>query len=172
MVTVSLVFSIAAFALFAQSSGIFNPKTSPTPTQPAIPQPTFYYPPTIPPTTRPNTHLTITYIESNRVESNGRATVTLTVTATYQSGNPITLNYSQFYLQLYTPRMVLYLYEGTINYPNHGSVTIGASNPTQTFHLMYEFGTDGFNGMDPAPIKYQLQYNSTATIDWPNQTYH
>lgn len=178
LVSLCLVFSLTALLIVANDHGYFepiNPTNTPAPYAPA-PSTTYSAEPTpiqesTPPPSPANTVLTINYEETSREENNDWAKITLTVTATYQSGDQITIDYSQFYLNLYVFRLYP-LSDGTTNYPNTGTITLGPHHTTQTFKLTYEYGTTGFNGMDPSRVYYQLACHSTATIDWANQDYH
>jgi hypothetical protein len=103
------------------------------------------------------------------VENNGKTKVTLKIDTTYNSGDTITINYSQFYLKLYSWRMVVPIAGGTVAPQNSGSFTMGPSHKTQTFQLNFEFDTTTFNGMDEGKTAYQLGYNGPAIVQWTNQ---
>jgi hypothetical protein len=177
LVLLSLIFSLATFLILAHSNFFApaNPINSPTPygTSPPItnnPTP----PITIKPTSTPTpTSFTVSYIETNRESVAGdRTKVALTVNIGYRGGNSVTIDYSQFYLQLYAPRMTIFMYEGTVAPQNSGSFSIGASHQTASFQLTFSYPSGTFNGMDPAKTYYQLKYNGTATVQWLNQDYH
>jgi hypothetical protein len=149
-----------------------SPIFSPTPrysSQPSSPIPTQ---PTIVPTEPPSATLVIGYNESSREYIGDNTKVTLMVNVTYTSGSNININYSQFYLQLYAPRMGAFLAQGTTNALNSGSFTIGASHTSQLFELQFIYPTGTFNGMDNAATLYSLQYNGTALASWLNQGFY
>jgi hypothetical protein len=110
----------------------------------------------------PISNIALSYNESSRQYIGGPSRVILNVTATYISGNDITINYSQFSLRLYVWRMITQIPQGYAYPLNSGSFTLGISQKTYTFELIFEFGTDGFNGMDTAGIQYNLEYNGTV----------
>jgi len=185
LVTLSLVISFTALLLIVTQNNNNMPPNPPTPTITTTPQyttPTITEPPPTPtptitpeptPTTPPpQTELTLLYEEIDRVITNDITKVTLTIVLNYTSGPPITINYSQFYLQLYVGRMIFYFNDGTAETKNRGSFTLEPSYKTQTFQLTFEFQTMGHNGMDPAGHIYQLAYNGSADIEWVNQKYH
>jgi len=176
-VTLSLILSLTTLIIVTQNNNTFTPN-SPTTTPEYTEPPTITSnPPTEPPTitsiplspsTQPETSLTVTYTETNREEDDGTTKVTLTVDVTYNNGNDITIKYSEFYLQLYTPRMIVYMAGGKVAPINSGSFNLDPSHKTQTFQLDFAFSTMGFNGMDAAPHVYQLAYSGPATVQWTN----
>ncbi|MCL2643700.1 MAG: hypothetical protein FWD52_09415 [Candidatus Bathyarchaeota archaeon] len=166
-VALSLVFSLTALIIVAQNNDIFTSNPPPlTPTTPTYTAPTH----TTPTTTPPETVLAITYTETNRAENKGITKVTLTVDVTYKIGDPVTINYSEFYLRLYTGRNIFAWEVGTTTPKNSGSFTLGPSHKTQTFQLNFEFSTTCFNGMDyDCTTLYQLKYNGPATAQWAKE---
>ena len=182
LVVLSLVFSLTSLIIVTQNNHIFTPISStPTPTtNPDYTLPTITIstlptsvitpspPPSPPP---PKTELTLNYTETTRVEINDMTKVTLTIDLTYNSGPPITLKYSDFYLNLIVYR--IYPKHWTTAMPqNSGSFTLDSSHQTQTFQLTFEFSTKGFNGMDEVTAFYRLSYNGLAEIQWENQQDH
>jgi|GEM_PF-2020356 len=171
LVTLSLIFSLTALLLVVSQNGdIFVPDSSfisPTivPTMPenTVPQ---FTPPLQPTQTPGSTHLTINYTEINRVENKGRTKVTLSIDVTYDSGDPITIDYSHFCLHLYVWRMIAPMNVGTAEPQNSGRFTLGSSHSTQTFQLDFEFSTTEFNGMDEGRTIYNMGYTGPAEVQW------
>jgi hypothetical protein len=159
LVSISLVFSLATFVIVAQDHGLFAPSTpSNTPKVQVTSTPN--------PTQTP-TELNISYTQSPKEDlNNGLSKVTYAMSVTYQKGSPITVNYSNFYLQLSAPRMGIVLPAGTVAPQNSGTLTLSSSHPTEVFELMFEFPTTSFNGMDQATTYYGLYYNGAATVNW------
>lgn len=182
MVALSLAFSIAAFAIVANNSGLFapnNPSASPTPaptSPPTTPEPSIKTTPTATPNPtqiQQSTQLSINYNETTRQNITRETTqVTLNVQATYQSGDAATIPYSQLYLRLTTARLGFTLNQG-YSYPqNTGSFTLSPSHTTESFQLTFEYPTESFNGMDNAPTLYSLCYNGTAQVTWENNRWY
>jgi hypothetical protein len=178
LVVLSLVLSVTAVVLLVtkNSDNTLGPEATSTPaptTSPAAsgtPSTTNTPTPTVSPSS--DASLSLSYSEASRQSEGSNTKVVLSVNITYQKGGAVTLSYSQFYLQLYAPRMVVLMYVGTVNPQNSGTFTLGPSHSTEVFQLTFEFPTESFNGMDTATTGYELQYNGTATINWTNQSYH
>jgi hypothetical protein len=170
MVSLSLALSLTAVILIATDNNSLAPSLGPESTPDSIytAQPTKTPSPTnklTPVPTASNVEVTVSYVESSRQEVTSDTTkVTLTVTATIDQGDTITINYSQFRLQLYTTRMIVLVIRGTVDPQNSGSVTLSPSKPTQDFQLIFEFPTTSFNGMDEGYTCYEFQYTGPATI--------
>lgn len=178
MVTLSLAFSIAAFALVAQNSGLFAPNT-PSSTQTSHPTiyattpPATNYP-TLQPTQNPTpitkpsptTNITLNYQENSHQDlHNDKTRVIYTVTATYHSGQEITINYSDFKLKTYAPRDSFTFFGTGEAYPqNSGSFILSPSNPTETVQLTFEIPTLSFNGMDLVKTAYDFTYIGAAAL--------
>ena len=169
LVVLSFVFSFVALLIVTQNNGVFTPN-SPTmePTTPTYTAPPIMSTPS-PTLTPPETDLTITYTEINRVKNDVRTDVTLTIEITFNSGKPINIDYSQFYLSLYAERIIISVHAGTSSPKNSGSFTLSSSHKTQTFQLDFSFGTNSFNGMDTVLTSYMLSYDGPATVQWTNQ---
>jgi hypothetical protein len=73
--------------------------------------------------------LTLTYFD------NGQTPAVFTVTLQYQGKKDITLNYSQFGLDLSAYRMGILMYTGSARAQSSGSVTLGPSHQTETIQL-------------------------------------
>lgn len=164
MVTVSLVFSVAAFLVVANMSGLFapnNPSNTPTPFPTASPTPM-----------PPKSNISIAYTETVRESLNDTTTrVTLTVNAEYLNGSKVSIDYSQFYIDLTVFRTVA-LTKGEVYPVNGGAFTLGASHPTQAFQLNFEFPTKTDDGTGLTQTFYALRYNGNAEVDWLNPEYH
>ena len=170
-VVISLILSIGSFLFVILGGTSILPTISPQPSPTLIPQktPTITTVPTATnsPTTTPSSSvLAISYSESSREEIGSNSKVTIIVNATYISGNSISIDYSQFYLQLYALRFVDHMPQGTTYPLNSGTLTLGVSHRTQIFQLIFEFSTDSFNGMDNTGTVYNLEYNGPASINW------
>ena len=185
LVTLSLVISIVTL-FFVVNHSVLKP-SAPSNNPSPLPHPTPYLTttpttlptepitntpqPTQPPS--PDSQLTVSYTETSRENVNNASyRVVLTVNIAYQQGGEFTLTYSQFYLQLYAPRMIYYMYEGTVAPQNSGAFTIGPSHTNQQFQLTFEYPQITFNGMDDAGTSYQLKYNGSAIVQFTNQDYH
>lgn len=185
LVTLSLVISLTTLLFVVNYTGLkpsapsntaTPPPAAPTATTPPTQPNTNTPKPTLQPTAEPpspNSQLTVFYTETTRENLNNATwRVTLTLNVHYQQGGEITLTYSQFYLQLYAPRMVVYLYEGTTAPKNSGAFTMGPSHTNEQFQLTFEYPQITFNGMDDAGTIYQLKYNGTAIVQFTNQSFH
>jgi hypothetical protein len=175
-VVISLILSVASF-LFVILGGtsilpIISSQPSPTVISQRTPTTTSMPTATNSPTAIPSSSvLEVSYNESSREEIGTNSKVTITVNATYISGNGINIDYSQFYLQLYASRFIAHIPAGTTYSLNNGTLTLGVSHKTQIFQLTFEFSTDSFNGMDNTGTVYNLEYNGAASINWANQRY-
>lgn len=184
LVALSLAFSIAAFAIVANSNGFFtpsNPSITPTPTAtspPVTSEPSSYIkitpsPSPYPTPARQPIQITINYNETARQNFTSEKTkVTLNVEATYQNGETTTIPYSQFYLRLTTARAGFTLNEGYSYTENTGVFTLGPGHTAESFQLTFEYPTTSFNGMDNAKTLYSLCYNGTALVIWENNSWH
>ena len=172
LIILSLVFSLTALLIVTQNNNSLTPNP-PTPTSTITPE---YTPPTITETPQPTptpsfkTNITLTCTEKNREENNGQTKVTLTIDLTYNSGNTITIDYSEFCLGLYVGRFIYNIGVGTAEPQNSGSFTLGPAHSTHTFQLTFEeFPTETHNGMDGyRSTHYQLEYSGRAVIQWTN----
>jgi len=100
--------------------------------------------------------------------------VTLTIDITYNSGDTITINYSEFWLSIFVGRFLYDIPFGRAESQNSGSFVLGPAYSKQTFQLTFEeFPTEQHNGMDGyRPTGYQLEYSGAATIQWTNQRHY
>jgi hypothetical protein len=157
LVSLSLIFSlISVVILFQNQIGFRFGKTESTPL-------------VNPPTASPSISIEVSFTESSRQEIGNNTKITLTVNVTYLNGNSINITYSQFYLALYAPRMGNQLPIGNVYPLENGKFTLGISNKTEIFELLFEFPTMSFNGMDNAITGYTLGYKGAAKIHWANQ---
>jgi hypothetical protein len=174
MVTLSLLFSLTALIIVAGNNNMLapiSPSNTPNPTNaqttvPAVtPLPLITNPPesTPIPVWVPNdSDLTFSYETSDRQNlNNGQTQVTITIYIQYYGKVETTINYSQFYLYTYSPRMTVPMNQGTANPQSTGSVTVGPAHTTETIQLTFEFRTKDFNGMDVVNTAYQLKYKET-----------
>jgi hypothetical protein len=175
LVSLCLAVSLATLLLVAQNNGVFDPSKpsnisttypSTTPT-PGTSNDRYTINPTNPPATPFAGELTLSASENKQDLGDDRIKVTYTITAQYSGGNNITINYSQFYLELYAPRMIFYMPRGTVNPQNSGTIHLGPAHSSETFQIIYQFGTAISNGMDQTTAVYQLKFNGTATTNWP-----
>jgi hypothetical protein len=149
-----------------------NPSSTPTSdSQTTTPNTNTPIPYGTPSSTPSSGALNVSYTESGREEIGNDSKVTITVNATYLSGNDIRIDYSQFYLRLYAQRFIAQIPAGTTYPLNSGAFTIGISHQTSIFQLIFEFSSDSFNGMNTVGTSYNLEYNGTASINWVNQNY-
>jgi len=175
LVTLSFLFSLTTLLIVTQNSNILAPNSSTipppiAPTMPPDPPPPSITNPQPTPTPQPKTELTLTYTETNRVENKDKTKVTLTIDMTYNSGDTVTIDYSEFSLGIYVPRFLYFTGVGTAEPQSSGSFVLGPVHSTHTFQLTFEeFPTEAHNGMDGyGPTRYQLDYTGPATIQWTN----
>jgi hypothetical protein len=155
MVTLSLALSISAFVIVAQNYGVFqtpanNPTSTPTLTTP---------------TATPNisiaddTELTINYTETDKETVGGICKINYTITATYQKGKEITINYSDFSLYLYYSRSAYTFPYGTSYPKDNGTITLNTQHQTETFQVHFEFSSCTYAGVTEAGISHIFSYN-------------
>ncbi|MGD6810399.1 MAG: hypothetical protein ACQCN3_11935 [Candidatus Bathyarchaeia archaeon] len=171
MVTLSLLFSLTALIIVAGNNNLPNNPSitnKPTSTQTAAPliPPTITNPPAstlIPVWVPSGSDLTFSYETSNRQNlNNGQTQVTLTIYIQYYGKVETKIDYSQFYLYTYSPRMTVPMNQGTANPQNTGTATLDPTHTTETIQLTFEFRTLDFNGMDVVGTAYQLKYKETT----------
>ncbi len=155
IVTLSLAFSIAAFVIVAQNNGVFQtPANNPTST------PTLTTPTTTPNISIANdTELTINYTETDKETVGGIRKVNYTITATYQKGKEITINYNDFSLYLYYSKSA-YIFPYGTSYPkNNGTITLNPQHSTETFQVHFEFSSWTYAGVTEVGISHSFSYN-------------
>ena len=158
LVVASLVLSLFSFLILVENHiGINLGSSGPSSTAPvATPIPSA---------------MSVSYIEIGRETKENNTQVALLVNATYTGGKSISVPYSEFYLQLYAPRMGTFLPQGIINPLNNGSLAIRASQPNQIFQLQFVFPTTTFNGMDyNVRTFYSLEFSGVPSVTWVNQS--
>jgi hypothetical protein len=157
LVSLSLIFSLTSFVIIITGNAgnirIFS--NHPATSQRPIPTQTPY----------PNI-MEINYNETYREVIGNNTRIVLTLNATLFHGNGISINYSQFYLNLYVGRLGLNLPVGTAYPINDGSFPLGNSNKSYIFQLVFEFSSNNSNGMDIVPTRYNLDFNGPASIQW------
>lgn len=154
LVSLSLVFSIFSFIIIITNFDFSHIQVFPTPAS------------------QLQNVVDVSYNESSReaiVGNNER--LVLAVNLTYVQGSTITLNYTQFILDVYVPRGGLAppnigMQIASVNPQDTGSVTVTRSDKTAIFQLTFEFPTYGGN-FDSAEVHfsdYQLGYYDGQTI--------
>lgn len=160
LVSLCLVFSFTALIVATRNGSLF-PSTASNTTSSVTPQPTSTGTQTPTPTNLPG-ELKLNVKESSRIE-NGLNKIVYSVTLENQGPNNITVNYSQFYLQLYVSRAIYVLERGTVSPQNSGSITL-QPHSTSNIQLIFQFATTVSNGMDYVKPTYALQFSGNAII--------
>jgi hypothetical protein len=172
LVTLSFIFSLTALIIvsgnnYFMPSGSSNTAT-PTTTPLVTNKPTQTNPPittqTPTPTQTPDSSdLSISFSKQNEQELDiGEYSTTMvnyTINLDYQGKNEITVDYSEFYLELtVTGRWVGMPneYEGPVYPVDKGSVELGPSNTKAILQLTFEFPS--------AVLNYSLYYSETAIL--------
>jgi hypothetical protein len=178
LVSLCLAISITTLAIVATDHGFLAPAK---PTNMPTPNPTlsFSTPPSTTPPTPTSTDapipsptpfsstdgLTLTYKPPTKEDlPTGVSKVNYTITATYAGNGEVTINYSDFFLELSVWRMVYQFNEGTTPPQNSGTITLNPSHPLQTFELHFVISTKTSNGMDDVTTQYGLNFKGAATL--------
>jgi len=186
LVTLSFLFSLTALLIVTQNSNMFaNSPTSTTPTTPEYAAPPITNRPTPINTTTPAPtptpappQITFIYTEKSRVDNNNGITkLTLTIDIKTSSEGPLTVKYSDFYLQTAIGKqakyvMTEYIPLGIVTPQNSGNFVLGWSYSTQIFELTFELpSTTEYDG-ESYFTSYRLEYSGSADVPWPDQNYY
>lgn len=176
LVSLCLAISITTLAIVVADHG-FQASTPPTGTPTPNPNLSFSTSPSTTPQTPINTDqplptsypstdgLTLRYQSPTKEDlPSGISRVNYTITATYNGDGEVTMNYSDFFLELSVWRMVYQMNEGTTSPQNSGTITLNPSHPAQTFELHFVISTKTSNGMDDVTTQYGLKFKGAATL--------
>jgi hypothetical protein len=151
---------------------------SQSPIESIIPGPTSYpvriVPPTPTPTSSPaptatpTRNIALSYNEVSNTTIGNFTKIVLTVNAQYNFGNPVTLNYQDFVLDVLTIHGALppvgWLLTDSVGPFEAGNVTLDNSSRVADFQLTFEFPTMQHSVDGPYPFgKYELEYNGDIT---------
>ena len=148
----------------AQSSSVIIVTTTPT----QIPTPA--------PTPTPARNIALDYSEVSRAIEGVDTRLVLTVNATYNFGEPVTINFQNFTLNIAVERGGPppiqpgdFIYTGTAKSIETGSVTIDSNSNADSFQLTFVFSTLQNNTEGQTPFtNYQLLYSGSTTTASPS----
>ena len=119
--------------------------------------------------TAPTTYsdISIGYNETSREDiANDTRRLTLTVNVIFINGSELSVDYSQFYLQLWAVRFVPTSIAGTTYPLNSGNFTLGNNQRAYSFQLTFEYNALSWNGIENGATYYVLEYNGPASVNW------
>jgi hypothetical protein len=183
IVALSIILAAIILGLIYQQieiNNLKNPETSPSlqpsPTESLNPSPVLTPTPRVTPritpkasptaptgTPAPISSMSVSYL-SSREDRGGTSKVTLNMTATYISGNDVTIDYLQFHLLQYVFRMTFKMQGGNLYPINKGNFTIGASHKVCSFQLIFNFYTYASNGWDESYVYYDVGFSGPPSI--------
>jgi len=148
----------------AQSSPVIIVTPSPTPV------------PTLAPTPTPTSNIALNYSEVSRTSEGVDTILVLAVTAEYNFGQAVTINFQDFTLDIAVERggpppiqPGSEIYEGTAKPLETGNVTLDSNSRQNSFQLTFEFSTlqDNLYGQTPF-TGYELVYSGSTTTASPS----
>jgi len=148
----------------AQSTPVIIVSPTPAPTPTPSPAPT------------PTSNIALNYSEVNMTSQGSNTILVLVVTAQYNFGGAVTLNYTDFTLNIFTVRgglapPAMMMNTGNAKPAQIGVVTLNSENRKANFELTFTFATMQENFDGPHVFSsYQLTYTGSATSTSPTPT--
>ena len=168
VLVISLAFSVLVMAgpPLVQSTPVDIVSPTPEPT----PGPT--------PTPISTSNIALDYSEVSRTNEGVDTRLVLSVNASYNFGQALTINFQDFTLNIAVERGGPppiqpgdFIYTGTAKPIETGNVTIDSNNREDVFQLTFEFSTLQNNAHGQTPFtNYQLAYSGSTTTASPSPT--
>ncbi len=151
-----------------------SPSPSPAPTPSSLSSPTIPSQPY--PTIVQNSYVSITYAESSRTTIGSDTEIVLSATATCDSDNVVTVDYSQFFIIILTTRggvapPAMLMTTGEAKPLESGHLAVGGNSREVKFQMTFKFPTlqNNFDGPHPFTSYELLCKNSSVIIQSAHQ---